>query len=73
MPARFREKIGRILEHPGTGSPRPKLGNSTRIAIVYPYLMIFDHVRGSGELTLLRVLHGRRKITKRLIRARGPA
>jgi plasmid stabilization system protein ParE len=38
-----------------------------RVAIVSPYLLIYDFTRADDTLTLLRVLHGRRDITKELL------
>ena len=62
--------IDRIAEFPGSGAPRPVLGAHTRIAIVYPYIVIYEHVSGSDTLQVLRVVHGRRNITKELVSAR---
>jgi len=44
------------------------LGARTRIAIVQPYLLIYDYAPGDDALTLLRILHGRRNITRALLR-----
>ena len=64
---RFAESIERLIDFPGSGAPRPALGAETRIAIVYPYLLIYDYSIASGTIILLRILHGRRNITCRLI------
>jgi plasmid stabilization system protein ParE len=60
--------IDEISESPGSGPPRPALGEHTRIVVVHPYIVIYDHVRGSGSLQVLRVVHGRRNITRDLLR-----
>lgn len=65
---KFRACIERLVESPGIGSPRPALGATTRIGIVWPYLLIYDYVASEDVLTLLRILHGKRNITRRLIR-----
>jgi plasmid stabilization system protein ParE len=35
--------------------------------VVRPYLVIYEHVRGSDSLHVLRVVHGRRNIRKELL------
>lgn len=65
---RFAQAIERILAFPGHGPRRPALGPDTRIAVVYPYLLIYDFVEPADAATLLRVLHGKREITERLMR-----
>jgi len=64
---RFEETIVRLTSFPESGAPRPALGPNTRLAIVRPYLVIYDFTSDDNTLTLLRVLHGRRNITRRLL------
>jgi len=65
--SRFDETIVRLARFPESGAPRPELGVNTRIAIVQPYLLIYDFTPDDGTLTFLRVLHGRRNITRGLL------
>ena len=65
---RFVKAIERVADFPGHGTPRPALGPDTRIALVYPYLLIYDFHVADDTATLLRVLHGKRDITERLIK-----
>lgn len=65
---RFAAQIERIAAFPGHGTLRPALGPETRAALVYPYLLIYDYSSAEDRATLLRVLHGKRDITERLIR-----
>jgi plasmid stabilization system protein ParE len=67
---RFAEAMERIVAFPGHGPGRPQLGPTARIAIVYPYLLIYDFDEAQDLATLLRVLHGKRDITEQLIRRR---
>ena len=62
----FKAAYRGIAQFPGSGPPRPALGPNARIKIVYPYVIIYDHE--SNEATVLRVLHGRRDITIKLIK-----
>lgn len=61
--------IDDLAEFPGSGAPRPILGAHVRIAIVHPYVVIYEHPRGSDAVHILRVLHGRRRITKGVLRS----
>ena len=60
--------IERLVESPGIGSRRPTLGADIRIGIVWPYILIYDYTLADDTLTLLRIVHGRRNITRRLVR-----
>jgi toxin ParE1/3/4 len=64
---RFRIMIERLVDMPGIGAPRPTLGPNARIAIVYPYILIYDYTPDDDTLTLLRILHGRRNVTGDLV------
>lgn len=64
---RFRAKIEDLLRWPESGAPRPNLGGAVRIAVVSPYIMFYEHDLRDDTLMLLRILHGRRKITNRLL------
>jgi toxin ParE1/3/4 len=57
----------RLTSFPESGAPRPRLGENTRVAIVQPYLLIYDFTPDDNTLTLLRILHGRRNITRGLL------
>ena len=61
----FKAVYRRLKELPAIGPSRSKLGPNCRIAIVLPYLVVYDYV--DDEVTVLRVLHGRRNITRSLL------
>jgi toxin ParE1/3/4 len=60
--------LERLSIFPGLGAPRRRLGTLTRLSIVSPYLVFYDYDEPGDTVTVLRILHGRRKITKRLLR-----
>ena len=64
--ADFKATYRRLIDFPASGPSRPALGPKTRIAIVLPYIVIYDHE--DEAVTVLRVLHGKRNITRHLIR-----
>jgi toxin ParE1/3/4 len=64
----LQELQDRLAMFPASGALRPQLGRGTRIALLSPYLVIYDYSAGDETLTLARVLDGRRNITRRLVR-----
>ncbi len=65
--ASFEELYDRLADHPLAGAPRPALGPNVRIGIVPPYIVIYEHAKTDGAVTILRIVHGRRRITGRLL------
>jgi len=63
----FKATYRRLSRFPDSGPPRPELGTRARIAIVHPYIVIYDRM-DDATVTVLRVLHGKRNITRDLIR-----
>jgi len=53
---------------PDIGAPRPRFGPHTRIAILSPYILFYDHIDGAEAVTIIRVIDGRRNVTPRLVR-----
>ena len=68
---RIEGRIELLRDFPGGGAPRPKLGRGVRIAMVDPYVIFHRHVLGSDNVTVLRILAGRRRITRKLVREGG--
>ena len=67
---RFRATIDRLIKFPRSGAPRPLLGPNARVAVIPPYILIYDYGLEDDTLVLFRVLHERREITPELIRGR---
>jgi toxin ParE1/3/4 len=65
---RFRATIDRLVEFPQIGAPRPVLGPNARVAIISPYILIYDYEPAEDAIVLLRILHERRNITAELVR-----
>jgi toxin ParE1/3/4 len=66
---RFCATFDRIATFPDSGAPRPSLGNDVRLAVVHPYVVIYRRSRDGAEV--MRVFHGRRNITRRLLLRRS--
>jgi toxin ParE1/3/4 len=57
----------RLATFPESGSLRPKLGRFIRIGLVSPYVVVFRHVPDDDLVAVIRILHGRRRITRRTL------
>jgi toxin ParE1/3/4 len=64
----FERLYDRLAGHPKSCPARPKLGAHIRVAVVLPYLVIYQHPEGGDTVSIVRVLHGRRKITRKILR-----
>jgi plasmid stabilization system protein ParE len=64
---RSQSVVDRLSQFPETGVVRPDLGKDARVAIIAPYLMIYDFEPSEDTVVLLRILHGRRDISERLL------
>lgn len=65
---RFRNAVERFVDLPETGPLRRALGRNVRISIVFPYVLIYEHGREDDTVTLLRILHERRNITRQTLK-----
>jgi toxin ParE1/3/4 len=62
---RFWATFERLVVHPYSGAPRPRLGVAVRLAVVQPYVVIYR--TRDDAVMIMRVLHGHRKITRRTL------
>jgi toxin ParE1/3/4 len=56
-----------ICERPAICAPYPRLGANVRVGIVHPYLVVYRYILGENSVGVLRILHGRRNITRRAL------
>jgi toxin ParE1/3/4 len=56
-----------LADYPESGPARTVLGTNVRIGIVFPYIVIYEHVAREDVVTILRIVHGRRKISGKLL------
>jgi len=66
--ASFETLFDRLLRFPDSGAPRPAIARHARIGVVSPYIVIyeFDAVT-SDAVTIMRIVHGHRRITGKLL------
>ena len=62
----FKAVYRHLNSFPDSGSPRPALGLNTRIMLVLPYIVIYES--RTDTVTVLRVMHGKRNITRDAVR-----
>jgi toxin ParE1/3/4 len=65
--ALFENLYDQLAAYPDCGAPRPGLGKDIRIGIVLPYIIIYRHHEADDIVTVLRIVHGHRNITAKLI------
>jgi toxin ParE1/3/4 len=65
---RFESLYAQLSTYPQSGPPRPALGDNIRIAIAAPFIVIYRHQPQDDTVTILRLVHGRRRITGALLR-----
>ena len=65
--AEFSRTFARLQQFPDSGAPRPRLGVNTRLSVVYPYLIYYRRSAAADSVLIMRILHGRRKITRRML------
>jgi len=69
---KYLTEFSRLYDHfsrfPDSGAPRRKLGPTVRIGVVFPYVVFYRYVEADDAVLVLRILHGRRKVTRRMLR-----
>jgi toxin ParE1/3/4 len=63
--AAFDALYDRLGDFPDSSPARPALGPRVRVALVAPFMVVYDH--HNGTVTVLRILHGKRNITRDLL------
>ncbi|HAH09243.1 MAG TPA: type II toxin-antitoxin system RelE/ParE family toxin [Alphaproteobacteria bacterium] len=61
---RFTQLFSILVVQPEIGAPRPELGRAVRLCLVQPYNVYYRFDRARDEVRILRILHGRRDITR---------
>ena len=65
---RFEALYDRLADHPESCKTRPELGRYVRVGVVSPYLVIYRHVKRDEIVSVIRIVHGRRRISRELLR-----
>jgi plasmid stabilization system protein ParE len=66
--ASFERLYDILADFPGAGPPRPALGAHIRSGVVLPYIVIYSHTETDGVVRVLRIVHGSRRISGKLLR-----
>jgi toxin ParE1/3/4 len=64
----YAQKVARLFDdlalHPESGAPRSRLGKGIRLRLIDPYNVYTRYDAATDTVRILRILHGRRKITR---------
>ena len=66
--ASFERLYDQLADFPDSGPPRRQVGSKIRIGIVSPYIVIYRHTESDSIVRVLRIVHGSRRITGKLLR-----
>lgn len=58
----FKAAFRILAAHPQVGALRPTLGRGVRLAVVDPYVVLHRYDQAADTVSVLRVLHGRRRL-----------
>jgi toxin ParE1/3/4 len=64
----FDDLYRRLAQFPDSGALRSKLGAGVRVSLVWPYVVIYEHVEKDDVVIIMRIVHGRRKIVRQMVR-----
>ena len=62
----FDELYEHLALYPESCPRRPRLDPAARLGIVSPYVVLYTYVPVDDTVSIVRVIHGRRRITKKL-------
>ena len=68
----FDNAFVRLVSFPRLGAPRPRFGAAVRIWTIEPYVVYYRYTEAIDIVRILRILHGRRKFTRKLLSGSGP-
>jgi toxin ParE1/3/4 len=63
---RMRRSLEGLVSFPGMGRLRPGFGPGVRSWVLYPYVAFYRQV--GSDIEVIRILHGRRRLTRRSLR-----
>ena len=61
--AEFKAATRQLAHHPESGRRRPDIGPDLRSVLVHPYVLIYSYDPAADTVSVLRVLHGRRRLS----------
>ena len=67
------ELFVRLMAFPESGAPRPSIGKRVRIGVIWPYVVLSEYTAAMDTITILRIVHGRRRITGRMLLSKTDA
>jgi plasmid stabilization system protein ParE len=65
--AAFISAFDQIAAFPGCGAPRRKLGPNVRLLVINPYAIYYQGQPKDNAVLVMRILRGRRRVTRQLL------
>ena len=69
---KYRRQLAELFNHlalyPESCPRRPRLSAQTRVGIVSPYLVLYRYAEAGDTVFIQRIVHGRRRITRKSLR-----
>ena len=65
--SRFDALYTRLSNFPEIGAPSPALGERIRSSVVSPFMVPYQYDAATDTVTILRIVHGRRKLTAAML------
>jgi len=56
-----------LADFPESCQARPKLGAHIRVGVVVPYIVVYRYLKADDTVSIIRVAHGRRSITRKFL------
>lgn len=66
--ASFEALYDRLAVHPDSGAPRDAFGPHVHIGLGSPHIVAYRHVPNTDFVGIIRIIHGSRRITRKLLR-----
>jgi toxin ParE1/3/4 len=66
--ARIEVLYDKLADFPESCQARPRLGAHIRVGVVDPYLIVYRYLKADDTVSIIRVAHGRRNITRKFLR-----
>jgi toxin ParE1/3/4 len=63
----FQNLFDRLADHPDSCPARRRLGKGIRMGVVVPYLVFYRHDASQSAVNIMRVIHGKRRVTRKML------
>lgn len=65
----FDDLFAQLIQFPGAGTPRPRLGKMIHIRVIDPYSIFYQWIPADDAVKIVRIIHGSRRLTRKMLKA----